>query len=227
MDQAHPELGEYISPQMVGHLGGIQEIHFIGFLDEGIYQEYLSPPLDLLFYQPVNLGPRPLVIEPRLHGNPSRWKFIDYRDGQIPVEGEGQGSWDRGGGHHQHIGVCPLPPQRCPLDDAELMLFIDDHQAEPVKMDVLLNEGVRPYNDMLLARGDGMQNLLPFRTFYAAGQQHRLNSQWRNDPSDIQEMLLRQNLRGNHEGRLVAIFHRDKGRHQGYNGLSAPHVTLK
>ena len=89
VDQAHPELGEDVFPQMVGHSGGIQEIHFIGFLDEGIYQEGLSPPPDLLLHQLIDLGPRPLVMEPRLHGNPPRWKFIDDRDGQIPVEGKG------------------------------------------------------------------------------------------------------------------------------------------
>ena len=56
-----------------------------------------------------------------------------------------------------------LPLGLGPLEDAELVLLVHDHQAQPRERHVLLDQGVRADDDVGVAVADAAEDLLAAR----------------------------------------------------------------
>src|SRR6516162_10009719 len=64
--------------------------------------------------------------------------FPDDRKIQVPEYGESHRSWYRRCRHDQVMSILPGPAQAGSLLDAEAMLLVDDHQAEPAEAHIIL-----------------------------------------------------------------------------------------
>ena len=59
-------------------------------------------------------------------------------DGQLQRTGDWSGS------HHQQMRAVPLLSQRSPLMDAKTVLLVDDRKCQLIERHALLDQGVRP-----------------------------------------------------------------------------------
>jgi hypothetical protein len=67
---------------------------------------------------------------------------------------------DRGGRHGEHVDVEAHLLQRLLVLDAEALLLVDDHQAEVLELDLLGEQTVRADDDVDLAVGQAVDDLL-------------------------------------------------------------------
>ena len=107
------------------------------------------------------------------------------------------------------------------------MLLVDDRQAQPLELHVLLEQRVRADHHL---RQPFRHQLLELRFLAAAErsrQQHRHVSQLRQDLLEIQPMLGGQDLRRRQDRHLVAVFNGDHRRLRRHDGLAAAHVALQ
>lgn len=114
----------------------------------------LPPGRDLL----VDAFPRPgqpgrllgLEDRARLDGLAPARKFAQRRGLQVSVGGQRQRPRDRGRRHHQQMrrdALRGLGPQPVSLLDAEPVLLVDDHHAEVVEFDGVLQQRMRADHD--------------------------------------------------------------------------------
>ncbi len=102
------------------------------------------------------------------------------------------------------------------------MLFIDHHQAEPGKIHPLLDQRMGAYYQLRLAPGDQAPVLALAILLERPGQQNHFVAPLRplQQLACSQEVLGSQDLRGRHEGSLVAVLDRHQHGLQGYDSLS-------
>ena len=96
-----------------------------------------------------------------------------------------------------------LRPEGGPLENPELVLFIHDHQAQFGKLNILLDQGMRPDDDLNLSRLYAFQGFGPLPGRGASFNHHGLNPYRFQQGPQGQEVLLRENFGGSHERRLV------------------------
>ena len=78
-------------------------------------------------------------------------QFVEDRNVEVAVDRNRQRAWDRGRGHHQHVRRDRPPGgERGALEHAELVLFVDDHQAEARRRMFFVQERVRADEDVRL-----------------------------------------------------------------------------
>ena len=98
------------------------------FFDEGADNKSLVAFRDLLGNEGVGLTAARSCAPARDNLLAPRGELVDNRYIQISIKRQGQRSWDRGCGHHQHMRMVALLAQGVALLHAKAMLFIDDHQ---------------------------------------------------------------------------------------------------
>ena len=107
------------------------------------------------------------------------------------------------------------------------MLLIDDSQAQVGKLHGGLNECVGPNQNVHLARGHPLQNRLAGCAFDRTGQQLHPHGHGSEELTQALQVLLGQDLRGRHDGRLVSIVDGDERRQQRHHCLSTAHIPLQ
>ena len=121
----------------------------------------------------------------------------------------------------------PLRSQRRALQDAEAMLLVDDDQAELLEPHVALDQRVRADDQVHGARFD-LRELAPARRrARRAGQQRDAEPRGLQQPRDVHEVLLGEDLGRRHEGHLQAVLHRDERRQQRHDRLAGADVALQ
>ena len=121
----------------------------------------------------------------------------------------------------------PFRSQRRALQHAEPVLFVDDHETELVKTHVALHQRVRAHDQVHCARLN-CGELFPSRGARGgAGQQRDAEARRLQEPRDVREVLLGQNLGRRHERHLQTVLHRDDRRQQRHDGLPRPDVALQ
>ena len=124
-------------------------------------------------------------------------------------------------------GLQPLVAQRGALLDAEAMLLVDDDEPQLVERHRLLHERVCPDDEMGRAALDVRRHGVLLKAGRAAGEQIHAEPGRGQQPRDIREMLIRQDLRGRHERDLQPVLHRDDRRQQRHDRLPCPDIALK
>ena len=107
------------------------------------------------------------------------------------------------------------------------MLFVDDDQAELLEADVALHERVGADDEVHRAGFDLGELLPPGLTTRGPGQQRHAKARRLQQPRDVQEVLLGQNLGRRHERHLQAVLHRDERRQQRHDRLARADVALQ
>ncbi len=94
---------------------------------------------------------------------------------------------------------------------AEAMLLVNHGEAEIVKGDGLLKQGMRADDDVDRAGGQRIEGSGPLGSLVAAGQQREPQAARRREAAERRKMLARQNLGRRHQRRLPPGL--DAGRH--------------
>ena len=101
----------------------------------------------------------------------------------------------------------PLLLQLHALMHAESVLLVDDGQAQIPEPDVLLEQGVGADDHGRLVPGDTRHQLGTLPALVPAGEPKGLQPQRTEPVAQVAQVLLRQQLRGRHEGDLAAGLH--------------------
>ena len=107
------------------------------------------------------------------------------------------------------------------------MLFVDDRQAQVLKDDLLLKEGVCAHHHPRLADGDARQAFLALPALVPPGEPGGLQAQGPQPGGQVAPMLLGKKLGGGHEGHLTARLHRLQGGEGRHHRLPRPHISLE
>ena len=154
-------------------------------------------------------------------------QFVDDGHVKVSINGHGQGAGDRGGSHHQDVGVQGFLTQLPSLEHAEFVLLIHHHDSQLGELHVLFQQRVRPHDELHVTRGDARQRggpLLRRRSTGQEGDGHVKRVQVR---TDGQHVLFRQNLGRSHQGGLIPVPASPQHRMQGHDGLARPYVALE
>ena len=102
-------------------------------------------------------APLRLREDARRDRRPARRLLVERRDVEVAVERQREGARDRRRGHHEEVrrdapDAVGLGREGRPLRDAEAVLLVDHDEAEPEERDGVLEEGVRPDEEVDRAR---------------------------------------------------------------------------
>ena len=75
-------------------------------------------------------------------------ELVEDRDVEVAVDGHRQCPGDRGGSHHEDVRCLAPGDQSGALGDTELVLFVDDDEAEVVEDVVAEEEGMGADEDL-------------------------------------------------------------------------------
>ena len=138
-----------------------REVDLLRLLHQRIDDVRLPPLLHLLADELVDLVAPRLGLGDGLDRMPARRHLAHDRDVEIAVGRQRQRPRNRRRGHHQHVGVLPLRPQRRALQHAEPMLLVDDHQPELAEADRLLDQRMRADDQVQRPAGELRLHLAP------------------------------------------------------------------
>ena len=173
---------------------------------------------------------------------PTRWEFVQYRYVQVAVDRHGRRTGNRRGRHDQHIGgrsVTVLVTQGGPLLDAEPVLLVNHHHTQGAELHALLDDGVGADEHVHSPGQQLASDPSPFAGRGMAGQQVDLQGSVAEQGRRIGDrhlveqtgdrgvVLLGEDLRGNHDGRLVPSLHGGQHRRHGHHGLPGADVSLE
>jgi hypothetical protein len=120
-----------------------------------------------------------------------------------------------------------LRPQARALQDAEPVLLVDHHEPELSEPDVAFDQRVRA-DDQLDGPGFDFGELLaPRSRRRRAGEQRHAKPRRLQQPRDVEEVLLGQDLGRRHEGHLQAVLHRHERGEQRDDRLAGADVALQ
>ena len=111
---------------------------------------------------------------------------------------------DRGSGQHQDVDRLALPGERETLMHAKPMLLVDHCERKIAKLDLVLEQGMRPDENVDLAESKLLEDGAALAAAFATGQNGDVDSGRRGQRRDGVEMLTGQNFRGRHQGSLAA-----------------------
>ena len=228
VDEGHLEIRKHLGLELFGVFR--HRLALVGELVILLYHGTDDIGLAALAHQLADETVHPLVIAPGdgegLHRLAAGGKLVDDGHVQVSVEDQGQGPGDGGSGHDQNVGVVPLGGQFRPLGHTEAVLLIRHHQAQVAVGHAAGDEGVGADGKVdlpaLQLLSDG-----PFRLGGGgAGQQGAPDTQIFQQRGQALVVLLGQDLRRGHQGRLAAILHHEVHAGGGHHGLSGTHVSL-
>ena len=213
--------------QVVGHLGRGLHVDFVRFLHERVDDVGLTAGVQLVAYERVDLIASRLGFRRRLDRDASRWQLADDGHVEIAVERQRERPGNGRRRHHEHVRQQPLIAQRRTLEDTEAMLLVDHDEAKLVESNVALHESVRADHEMDRSCLDLRELAAALPARRGSGEQCDAERRAGEEPREVEEMLLRQNLRRGHEGDLQAVFHGDDRRQQRDDGLARADVALQ
>ena len=228
VDEGHLQVGEHLGLELFGvlrhRLPLVREL--VVFLHHGADDVGLTA----LAHQLADEAVHPLVVAAAdgegLHRLSSGGQLVDDGHVQVTVQNQGQRPGDGRGGHDQDVGVVPLGGQVRPLGHAEAVLLVRHHQPQVAVGHAAGDEGVGADGEVdlpaLQLLGDGSLRL----GGGGAGQQGTPDAQIFQQGGQALVVLLGQDLRGGHQGRLAAVLHAEVHTGGGHHGLAGAHVSL-
>ena len=133
-------------------------------------------------------------------------QLVDDGDIQIAVNDQPEGTGDRRGGQNKDMRVLAFGGESGALGDAEAVLFIRDRATQPHEYRAVGQQRVGADNDITGAVFEPFAHLALLRGGHRAGQQIDRDAGIGKQLGKSQVMLMRQNIRGRHKGRLIAVF---------------------
>ena len=122
---------------------------------------------------------------------------------------------------------APPLDERGALRHSEAVLLVDDGHGEIAEVDLLLDERVRPDDDLRVARRDQLPDDGVLLRAQRARQQRDTNAERRAQLVDREEVLLGERLGRRHQRALAAELDRAQQRVQCNDGLSRPDLALE
>lgn len=119
------------------------------------------------------------------------------------------------------------PPPKCPLCDAEFVLLVDHNQSEFREVDILLNQCLRPDDQVRCTRFHFRERLPSLRIGQTAGQQSPFDAALGQEGVDRAPVLRRQQFGRSHDECLMSIRDRDQHRVDRDCGFSGSDVCLQ
>ena len=107
------------------------------------------------------------------------------------------------------------------------MLLVDDREPELLELHTPLHQRMRPDDQRDRARGDFGELVAPRRGRGRSGQQRDPKPRLLQEPGDVAEVLLGEDLGRRHERDLQTVLHRDERRQQRHDRLAGPDVALQ
>ena len=149
--------------------------------------------------------------------------------GNIHVAEIGQHQRARNGscGHHQDIDSLAFAGKRKALVHPEPVLLIDHCKSKIAKLDLLLEQRVRPDQDVDLAKRELLEDGAALATAFTPGQNGDVDFGESSQRRDRVEVLARQNLRRRHERSLAPAFDHGSAGQQRYHRLAGSDVALE
>ena len=203
VDEPDTQRLELADEVLVLVLGGAR-LHELGALDQRA--DHVRLPTVLL---PLPDEPAIAVVAlavghaMRAHGPPPGRHLPELGDVEIAVQPEGQRAGNRRRRHVQGVRAVRLGELGALLDP-EAVLLVDDRDEEPVELDPVLEQGVRPDRDGSVAGRQALQPGAALRSGDVSG--HELDRQ----PDRLEQrtkgrgVLLGQRLGGSHHRALTA-----------------------
>ena len=167
----------------------------------------------------VELGNVGLDGQPLLRRRLDRGHVADAGEGHVQCAGDGRGR------QRQHVHLAPHLLEALLVRDAEALLLVDDDEAQVLERDVLLQQAVRPNDDVHAPRrqlaGD------PALVFVAAEPREHLDAHGEaGQPlAEGVVVLLGQHRRRDEDGDLHAVDDGLEGGSHGDLGLAVAHVA--
>ena len=125
------------------------------------------------------------------------------------------------------LAAAPLRLQRRTLSDAEAVLLVDDHQAEPREFDRLADHRVRADHDLRGAGRDGIVDLPLARRGQGPGQELGPHPEALEQRRQAGVVLPRQDLGRSHQRPLPPGANGARQRHGRDRGLAAADIALQ
>ena len=140
MQQADPPRREDFFQMMKLPRGGLHPRAGIRLLHPRI-NDVTLPAFDQIFAEErPHFGQAFGGAQKCFYATPSRRRQFDHRNIQVSVKGQPKRPGNRRGRHHQQVRIIPLAHQLLPLSRPELVLFINDHQAQPLRGEGFLQQ---------------------------------------------------------------------------------------
>ena len=114
----------------------------------------------------------------RRHRLPARRQLANDRHVQIAEHRQGDRARNRRRGHDEVVRIDAQPADAGPLMDAELVLLVDDHQAQPGELHVLLHQRLRADDQVDVAGGERGQGVASFGGVSAPVSSRRRTRLW-------------------------------------------------
>ena len=169
--QGQAVVGKYLFLQIVIGLGGRFKIEFLRRFHQGVNHIGLLARRQLLADEGIDpveaVVGAPVGLDLLAPGR----QLVDYRNVKVAIDGQGQGAGDRGGGQHQHMRMAALADQAGALHHPKAVLLIDHCNAQLVKIDRLLDQGMRAHHQVNLSGGNLLLQVLLLPLRHAADQQ--------------------------------------------------------
>ena len=227
MEVLHPDPGK-IFPQDLCIIQDIFCLDHLAFLHHGTDHIGLTALFHLSGDELIRPAPVAGIHHTVFNGKPVGRNLVDDRNVQIPVQDDGQGPGNGRGAHDHHMGEAALASKKLPLGHAEPVLFVSDHQGQPVIDHLFLDQGMGSDDDVRLVGGDLFIGQPLFLCRHGAGHQHGAEGNVIFPEHGLHSliMLLCQHLCGSHKSPLEAVFCGRDQRQDGDDGLSGAHVSL-
>ena len=239
MEESESEVGEDLGLEVCCHLCcGFEFFQFLRFFYERVDDVCLSSACDRFPEGAVDLFALPFLQPVGFDLLSAGREFVYYRDVQVSVERECEGSGDRGCGHHEDVGcglrcVCCLCflSESCALHHPESVLLIYDNESEFSEVHALLYECLCADDEVGGAVCDGGECCVAFGFREVAFQEDDLHvavggSESVEHLGEVIEVLFCEDFGGDHERALVSVFDGAEECHGGDDRFSGADIAL-
>ena len=209
-----------------------QAVGILAFLHQRADDIGLPPGLQFLADKGVQTAALAFRHQPGLDRLTARGQLIDHAHIQIAEQAQRQRTRNRRGGHDQQVRRAPggrvaaFFQKGRALGHAETVLLVRNAQAQMLKTHAAADQGVGADHRLPSALPNGFQRFPPFLRRHAADQQAAAAAVFFEKGSHGFHMLPGQNLRGSHQGALIAALSGQQHGPHGHGGLAAAHVPL-
>ena len=158
-----------------------------------------------------------------------RRKFINHRNRKISVQNDSQGSWNRRCTHNENIRRFPFFSKCRSLPDTEAVLFVCDDKRQIFVLYLFLNQCMCADHHFAASVFQTGIDFPAFFCFRGSSQKAGIVSRqivFFQQSAERFIMLPRQNLRRNHQRRLVAVLSCHNHCKECQNRLSASDISL-
>ena len=142
---------------------------------------------------------------------------------QVAIQGESERARNGRGGHHQQVRIGALAHKLLALGDAELMLFVNNNQAELFGRECFLQQSVRADEKAQRARAERSQ-----RKLLAAARADFNGDPQRFEPApEIVPVLFGQDFRRRHQRGAGSAFQGHQGGAGGHHRFARTDIALE